>query len=175
MFKAVFESYLRNYNTNSSNILGNAYNSTLIKLNEILSKENTPTFKNLYYYFNNRDIVQILQKFNMCTFRDAKDFIDNIKKIFLYESYSVYSVYTNKLINSSEIEIFKNNLVKCYNIYFKKDKIDINIFDEFDKDNNYIFCKNFIDVYKENSEGTNIPLKDLECAYVEKKIDIKNF
>ena len=172
MFKAVFESYLRNYNTNTSNILANAYTSTLIKLNELLAKEISPTFRNLHYYFNNRDIIQILQRFNMYKFRDARDFTDNVKKIFLYES---YSTYTNKFITTSEIEIFKNNLVKAYNIYFKQDKIDISIFDEFDKDNNYIFCKNFIDVYKENPEGTYIPPRDLEYVYIEKKIDIKKF
>ena len=172
MFKAVFESYLRNYNPNTSNILSNAYISILIKLNELLSKEILPTYQNLHYYFNIRDSIKILQKFNMYKFKDNRDFSENIKKIFLYESYSLYS---NKFKKDSEIEIFKNNMIKAFNIYFKQDKIDKKIFDEFDKDNNYIFCKNFIDIYKENPEGAYIPPKDLEYVYIDKKKDIKNF
>ena len=108
----------------------------------------------------------------MYKFRDNRDFLDNLKKIFLYES---YSLYTNKFINISENDIFKSNLVKAYNIYFKQDKIEMNIFDEFDKDNNYIFCKNFIDIYKENQGGKYSHPKDLEYVYIGKKIDIKQF
>ena len=172
MFKAVFESYLKNYNANTSNILSNAYISILVKLNEFLSKEINPTYNNLHYFFNLRDIIQILQKFNMFKLRDTRDFTENIKKIFLYET---YSTYTNKFDNNNDIEILQTNLVKAYNIYFKQDKIDKTIFNEFDKDDKYIFCKNFIDVFNENPEGKYIPSKDLEYVYIDKKIDLKNF
>ena len=172
MFKIILESYLRNYNSNTSNILANAYISTLIKLNEFLSKNISPSYKNLHYYFNIKDTIRILQKFNMYKFRDMKDFSETIKKIFLYES---YSLYTNKFNNNSEIEIFKTNLVNAYNLYFKQDKIDISVFNGFDKDESYIFSKNFLDIYNENPDGNYIPPKNLEYVLIEKKKDLKKF
>ena len=171
-FKFILESYLKNYNPNTSNILSNSYISILIQLNEFLKQEINPTYKNLHYFFNISDITKILQRFNMYIFRDIRDYNEYIKKIFVYES---YLLYTNKFTKISENEIFKTNFIKAYNIYFKQDKIDENIFKDFDKDNNYIFCKNFIDIYGENPEGKYIAPKDLEYVYIDKKIEIKKF
>ena len=171
-FKLILESYLRNYNPNTSSILSNSYISILIKLNEFLKQEIDPTYKNLHYFFNINDITKILQRFNMYIFKDIRDYNEYIKKIFLYES---YLLYTNKFTKSSENEIFTKNFIKAYNIYFKQDKIDDDIFKDFDKDNNYIFCKNFIDIYGENPEGKYIAPKDLEYVYIDKKIEIKQF
>ena len=172
MFKAVFESYLKNYNANTSNILSNAYISILVKLNEFLSKEINPTYNNLHYFFNLRDIIQILQKFNMFKLRDIRDFTENIKKIFLYESYCLYS---DKFYLESDIEIFKENLIKAYNSSFKQDKIYVSIFDNIDKDNSFIFCRNFFDVYNENTENKYIAPKDMEYVFVEQKSQLKNY
>ena len=171
-FKLILESYLRNYNPNTSSILSNSYISILIKLNEFLKQEINTTYKNLHYFFNISDITKILQRFNMYIFKDTHDYNEYIKKIFLYES---YLLYTNKFTKSSESEIFKASFIKAYNIYFKQDKIDENIFKDFDKDNNYIFCKNFIDIYGENPEGKYIAPKDLEYVYIDKKIKIKKY
>ena len=171
-FKLILESSLRKYNPNTSNFLSNSYISILIKLNEFLKQEISPTYKNLHYFFNISDITKILQRFNMYIFKDTRDCNEYIKKIFIYES---YLLYTNKFTKSSESEIFKTSFIKAYNIYFKQDKIDENIFKDFDKDNNYIFCKNFIDIYGENPEGRYIAPKDLEYVYIDKKIEIKKF
>ena len=172
LYKSTFEFHLRNYIPNTSNITANQYISVLFKLNELLLQEISPTYNNLHYSFSIRDVTRIIQRFNMFLFRGTNEFPEYLKKIFLYET---YALYTNKINNDSDIEIFKNNLVQAYNLSFKQDKLDNKIFDEIDKDDKYIYFKDFVDVYEENKENKYINPKDMEYVYINEKKSIKDF
>ena len=172
LYKSTFEFHLRNYIPNTSNITANQYLSVLFKINELLSQEISPTYSNLHYNFTMRDVTKIIQRFNMFLFRGTNEYPEFLKKIFLYE---IYILYTNKIDKESDLEIFKNNIIQAYNLFFKQDKLDINIFDNIDKDNNYIYFKNFIDVYEENKENKYINPKDMEYVFIQEKKKIKEF
>ena len=172
LYKSTFEFHLRNYIPNTSNITSNQYISVLFKLNELLCQEISPTYNNLHYNFTIRDVTKIIQRFNLFLFRGTNEYPEYLKKLFLYE---VYSLYTNRINIDSDVEIFKNTLVQAYNLYFKQDKLDVKIFDNIDKDNNYIYLKNFIDVYEENKENNFINPKDMEYVYIKEKKLIKEF
>ena len=172
LYKSTFEFHLRNYIPNTSNITANQYLSVLFKINELLLQEISPTIYNMHYFFTLRDVTKIIQRFNIFLFRGTNEFPEYLKKIFLYET---YCLYTNKINKDSDIEIFKNSLVQAYNLYFKQDKLDIKIFDKIDNDNNYIYFKNFIDVYEENKDNKYIPPKDLEYVYIQEKKNIKEY
>ena len=172
IYKPTFEFHLRTYIPNTSNITANQYLSVLFKLNESLKKDISPTYNNLHYNLSMRDITRIVQKFNMFLFRGTNEFPEYLKKLFLYE---VYSLYTNKLNRSLDKDIFKQSVVEAYNSSFKQDKLDIKIFDNIDLDENYIYFKNFVDVYEENKEKKYINPKDMQYVYIPEKKTIKNF
>ena len=172
IYKPTFEFHLRTYIPNTSNITANQYLSVLFKLNESLKKDRSPTYNNLHYNLSMRDITRIVQKFNMFLFRGTNEFPEYLKKLFLYE---VYSLYTNKLNRSLDKDIFKQSAVEAYNSSFKQDKLDIKIFDNIDLDENYIYFKNFVDVYEENKEKKYINPKDMQYVYIPEKKTIKNF
>ena len=171
LYKPTFEFHLRTYIPNTSNITANQYISVLFKLNEFLSEEIKPTYNNLHYFLTIRDVTKIIQRFNLFLFRGTNEFPEYLKKIFLYET---YILYTNKINKDSDIEIFKKKVVEAYNLSFKQDKIDIKIFDNINKDDNYIYFKNFIDVYEENKENKYINPKDMEYVYIKEKKLIKD-
>ena len=172
IYKPTLEFHFRIYVPNISNIISNQYLAVLFKMNELLIKEIKITYSNIHYYINIRDITKIVQKFNNFIFRGTNEYTEYLKKIFLYETYSLYS---NKFHLTSDIDIFKKILVQSYNSSFKQDKIDIDIFNSIDKDESFMFCKNFIDVYNENPEEKYIPPKDMEYVFIENKADIKNY
>ena len=172
LYKPTLEFHFRNYIPNISNIISNQYLSVLFKINELLNNEINNTYYNIHYYINIRDITKVVQKFNKFIFRGSNEYTEYLKKIFLYE---IYCVYSDKFNLDSDIELFKNILVKAYNSSFKQDKIDIDIFNNIDKDNSFIFCRNFLDVYNENTENKYIPPKEMEYVFVEEKKDLKNY
>ena len=172
IFKPTLEFHFRNYIPNTSNITANQYITVLFKLNEFLSQQIKPTYNNMHYCFTMRDVSKIIQRFNMFLFRGTNEYPEYLKKLFLYET---YILYTNKINKSSHIDIFKKSLVEAYNLSFKQDKLDIKIFNNIEKDNNYIYFKNFIDVYEENKENKYINPKDLEYVYINEKKLIKEF
>ena len=171
-YKPFLEFHFRTYIPNISNIISNQYLSLLFKLNDLLRKSINNTYYNIHYYINIRDITKIIQKLNKFIFRGTNEYTEYIKKIFLFESYCLYS---DKFYLESDINIFKENLIKAYNSVFKQDKIDINIFNNIDKDNSYIFCRNFFDVYNENIEKKYIAPKDMEYVLVSQKIELKKY
>ena len=172
LYKPTLEFHFRTYIPNISNIISNQYLSVLFKINDLLNEKISKTYYNIHYNINIRDMSKIIQKFNKFIFRGTNEYADYIKKLFLYESYCLYS---DKFNSEADIEIFKNILVKVYNSSFKQDKIDISIFNNIDKDNSFIFCKNFFDVYGENIEKKYIAPKDMEYVYVEQKSDLKKY
>ena len=172
IYKSTMEFHFRTYIPNISNIISNQYLAVLFKINELLNEEIKFNYSNLHYFINLRDITKIIQKFNKFIFRGTTEYTEYLKKLFIYESYCLFS---DKFNNQEDIDIFKNILVKSFNSSFKQDKLDINIFNEIDKDSSFIYCKNFLDVYDENKEGKYINPKDLEYVFVEKKSDLKNY
>ena len=172
LYKSTFEFHLRTYIPNTSNITANQYIAVLFKINELLSQDLKPTYNNLHYFLTIRDVTKIIQRFNLFLFRGTNEFPEYLKKIFLYET---YILYTNKINKDSDIELFKQKVVEAYNLSFKQDKLDIKIFDNINKDDNYIYFKNFIDVYEENKEYKYINPKDLEYVYIKEKKLIKDF
>ena len=172
LYKPTLEFHFRTYIPNISNIISNQYLSVLFKINDLLNEKINKTYYNIHYYINIRDVTKIVQKFNKFIFRGTNEYTEYIKKLFLYESYCLYS---DKFNSEADIEIFKNILVKVYNSSFKQDKIDISIFNNIDKDNSFIFSKNFLDVYGENAENKYIAPKDMEYVYIEKKSDLKKY
>ena len=156
IYKPTLEFHLRTYIPNTSNITANQYLTVLFKLNESIKNSIRSTYTNLHYDLSMRDVGKIVQRFNMFLFRGTSEYPEYLKKLFLYE---VYSLYTNKLNKSSDIKILKESVVEAYNTSFKQDKIDIKIFDDIDKDDNYIYFKNFVDVYEENKWNMYLFLK----------------
>ena len=172
LYKSTMEFHFRTYIPNISNIISNQYLSVLFKINELLNEEIKFDYSNLHYFINIRDITKIVQQFNKFIFRGTTEFTEYLKKIFLYESYCLYSDRFNK---KEDIETFKQILVTSFNSSFKQDKLEISIFDNIDTDNSFIYCKNFLDIYEENKEGKYINPKDLEYVFVEKKSDFKKY
>ena len=172
LYKPALEFHFRTYVPNISNIISNQYLSVLFKINELLNEKINSTYYNIHYLINIRDIIKIIQAFNKFIFKGTNEYTEYIKKIFIYET---YSLYFDKFYSEIDIEIFKNIFVKSYNSTFKQDKIDINIFNNIDKDNSYICCKNFLDVYNENKENKYIAPKDLEYVLIEKKSHLKKY
>ena len=172
IYKPTMEFHFRTYIPNISNIISNQYLSVLFKINELLNEQIKFDYTNLHYFINIRDITKIVQQFNKFIFRGSTEFTEYLKKIFLYESYCLYS---DKFNNKEDIEIFKNILVSSFNSSFKQDKLELSIFDTIDKDDSFIYCKNFLDIYEENKEGKYINPKDLEYVYIEKKSDFKKY
>ena len=172
IYKPTLELHLRNYIPNTSNITANQYLSVLFKLNDSIKKDINPNYNNLHYNFTMRDVTKVVQRLNMFLFRGTNEYPEYLKKLFLYE---VYGLYTNKINKSSDIKIFKESIIQAYNSSFKQDKIDEKIFDIIDKDDNYIYFKNYIDVYEENKEKKYINPKDMEYVYISQKKNIKNF
>ena len=172
LYKSTMEFHFRTYIPNISNIISNQYLSVLFKINELLNEEIKFDYSNLHYFINIRDITKIVQQFNKFLFRGTTEFTEYLKKIFLYESYCLYSDKFNK---KEDIEIFKKILITSFNSSFKQDKLELSIFDNIDTDNSFIYCKNFLDIYEENKEGKYVNPKDLEYVYVEKKSDFKKY
>ena len=172
IYKPTMEFHFRTYIPNISNIISNQYLSVLFKINELLNEQIKFDYTNLHYFINIRDITKIVQQFNKFIFRGSTEFTEYLKKIFLYESYCLYS---DKFNNKEDIEIFKNILVSSFNSSFKQDKLELSIFDTIDKDDSFIYCKNFLDIYEENKEGKYINPKDLEYVYIEKKSEFKKY
>ena len=172
IYKPTMEFHFRTYIPNISNIISNQYLSVLFKIIELLNQEIKFDYSNLHYLINLRDITKIIQQFNKYIFRGTTEYTEYLKKIFLYESYCLYS---DRFTNKSDIEIYKNILMQSFNSSFKQDKLDISIFNTIDNDSSFIYCKNFLDVYEENKEGKYIEPKNLEYVYVEKKSDFKKF
>ena len=172
IYKPTLELHFRTYIPNTSNITANQYITVLFKLNELIRKEISPTYNNLHYNLTMRDVGRVIQRFNMFLFRGSSEYPEYLKKLFLYE---LYSLYTNKINRASDIKKFKESVVQAYNLSFKQDKLDDKVFDDIDKDNNYIYFKNFIDVYDENKEKKYINPKDMEYVYIPEKKTIKQF
>ena len=172
LYKSALEFQFRTYVPNISNIISNQYLSVLFKINELLKEKINSTYYNIHYLINIRDITKIIQKFNKFIFKGTSEYSEYIKKIFIYES---YYLYFDKFYSETDIEIFKNIFVKSYNSIFKQDNIDIDIFNNIDKDNSFIFCKNFLDIYNENKDKKYIAPKDLEYVLIEKKSDLKRY
>ena len=172
LYKSTLEFHFRNYIPNTSNITANQYLSVLFKLNNILDERINKTYNNLHYWFTLRDITKIVQRFNMFIFRETNEYPEYIKKIFLYET---YSLYTDKVNKDSDVEILKECIIESYNSFFKQDKLDISIFDNINNDDSYIYAKNFIDVYNENTENKYIHPRDMEYVYIDQKIKLKKY
>ena len=171
-YKSTMEFHFRTYIPNISNIISNQYLAVLFKMIELLNEQIKFNYSNLHYFINIRDITKIIQKFNKFIFRGTTEYTEYLKKLFIYESYCLYS---DKFNDKSDIDKFKNILVNTFNSSFKQDKIDLNIFDSIDIDSSFIYCKNFLDVYNENKQGKYISPKELEYVFVEKKTDFKNY
>ena len=172
IYKPTLEFHFRNYIPNTSNITANQYLTVLFKINESLKKDISPTYNNLHYNLTMRDISKIVQRFNMFIFRGTNEYPEYLKKLFLYE---IYCLYTNKINKASDIKIFKESVINAYNSSFKQDKLDNKVFDVIDKDDNYIYFKNFVDVYDENKEKKYINPKDMEYVFIKQKKLLKDF
>ena len=171
-YKPTMEFHFRTYIPNISNIISNQYLAVLFKMNELLNEEIKFNYSNIHYYINIRDITKIIQQFNKFIFRGTTEYTEYLKKLFLYESYCLYS---DKFNDKNDIKTFKKILIQSFNASFKQDKLDISIFDSIDKDFSFIYCKNFLDVYEENKEKKFVNPKNLEYVFVEKKSDIKKY
>ena len=108
----------------------------------------------------------------MFIFRGSNEYPEYLKKLFLYE---IYSLYTNKINKQSDFKILKESVIEAYNSSFKQDKLDNKVFDDIDINDNYIYFKNFLDVYEENKEQKYINPKDMEYVYIPKKKLVKDF
>ena len=172
IYKPTMEFHFRTYIPNISNIISNQYLTVLFKINELLNEEIKYNYSNIHYFINLRDITKIIQQFNKFIFRGTTEYTEYLKKLFLYESYCLYS---DKFNNESDLEIFKKILIKSFNSSFKQDKLELSIFNQIDKDSSFIYCKNFLDVYEENKKDKYVDPKNLEFVYVEKKSDFKKF
>ena len=172
IYKPTFEYFLRHFIPNTSNITANQYLQVEFLLIENLQKNIIHSYNNLHYTFNLRDITNVIQRFHMFIFRGTNEYPEYLKKIFFYEN---YCNYTDQMINDDDIKIFKKKICEVYSFIFKQDKTDETIFEQIDNDSNFIFGKNFIDVYEENKENNFIPVKDLEHVFISQKSDFKNF
>jgi len=172
LYKSTMEFHFRIYIPNISNIISNQYLSVLFKMNELLNEQIKFDYSNLHYFINLRVITEIIQHFNKFIFRGTTEYTEYLKKLFIYESFCLYS---DKFNNQTDIETFKKILIHSFNASFKQDKLDISIFDQIDNDSSFIYCKNFLDIYEENNEGKYIEPQNLEYVFVEKKTEFKNY
>ena len=74
LFKYSLESLFKSNIPNISNITSNQYLNVLFKLNELLKKEINPSYNNLHYYFNMKDIIYIVQRFHLFIYKGSNEY-----------------------------------------------------------------------------------------------------
>ena len=174
VFKPSLEFHLRQHIPNTSGVTSTQYIQVLLKLNQLMKKSIKKIPSKLHISFNIKDIQTIIQSFHIFTFKSSSDYPEYIKKLFFYESYLNYE---NKLNKKEDIEFFQKAICDAYSSIFKQDKIKSSeIFDEnWEKNNSFIFCKDYNNFNNDNQELKNehiyISNKNILIDFLKSKID----